>query len=70
MRITEAHTFADGNITTAGPGLAIKNNVDTTRLYNDLDTSNYFGGLTVSEDDDTTLTITEYDRSWVPGWTL
>lgn len=70
MRITDAHTFADGNITTAGPGLAIKNNVDTTRLYDDLDTSNYFGGLTVWEDDDTTLTITEYDRSWVPGWTL
>lgn len=70
MRITDAHTFADGNITTAGTGIAIKNNVDTSALYHDLDTSNYFGGLTVLEDDDTTLTITEYDRSWIPGWSL
>jgi len=71
IRISDQVTFDTAQIETAGAGLAIKNNVDPLNLYHDAATQTYFGGLTnVFEDDNTTLTITEYDRSWIPGWTL
>lgn len=70
MRITDAHTFTDANITTAGPGLSIVNQVNALALYDDQATEDYFVALNNLYNDDTTLTITEYDRSWVPGWTL
>ena len=69
IRISDDVTFNEANINTAGEGLAIKNNADSTALYRDDRTATYFGDLTnVFEDDDTTLTIEEYDRSWIPNW--
>jgi len=73
IRISDDITFTESNISTAGTGIAIKNNVDTTALYRDTATETYFQDVskmaTVLEDDDTTLSITEYDRSWIPNWT-
>lgn len=73
IRITDTPTFDGEEITTAGAGLAIKNNVTASALYADTATETYFQNTTlmptVLEDDDTSLTITEFDRSWVPGWT-
>ncbi len=70
VRISDNITFTEANISTAGAGIAIKNKVDATALYKDADTETYFNGLSnVLVNDDTTLNITEYDRSWIPGWT-
>jgi hypothetical protein len=70
IRVSDT-TITGAEIETAGAGIAIKNNADTTALYRDAATETIFDGLaTVLEDDDTTLTITEYDRSWIPGWSL
>jgi hypothetical protein len=73
IRVTDTPTFDGEEITTAGDGIAIKNNVTASALYADADTETYFQDNTlmptVLEDDDTSLTITAYDRSWVPGWT-
>ena len=70
IRISDQITFDEAAITTAGAGIAIKNSASATALYRDTETETYFDGLTnVYEDDNTTLTITEYDRSWIPGWT-
>lgn len=74
IRISDQITFDQSNISTAGAGIAIKNTVDATALYKDTATMDYFKDTakmsTVLEDNDTSLTITEYDRSWIPGWTL
>jgi len=73
IRISDDITFTESNISTSGAGIAIKNNADAAALYRDDKTKTYFQDsnkmATVLEDDDTTLTITEYDRSWIPGWT-
>jgi len=70
IRISDQITVDTAEIETAGPGMAIKNYVNGANLYRDTFTSDYFATMTnVFEDDDTTLTITEYDRSWIPGWT-
>lgn len=73
IRISDSITFTEAKISTAGTGIAIKNKADATALYKDTDTQNYFQDTakmaTVLENDDTTLSITEYDRSWIPGWT-
>jgi hypothetical protein len=73
IRISDTPTFNGEEITTAGAGIAIKNNVTATALYDDTATETYFQDTnlmpTVLEDDDTTLSITPYDRSWIPGWT-
>ncbi|MFV1873451.1 MAG: hypothetical protein ACMZ64_09040 [Oleiphilus sp.] len=49
--------------TVSGSGLAVKNNVNSTALFT-TGSAAEFGGLAVLSDDDTTLTITEYDASW------
>ncbi len=70
IRISDDITFTLAGIETAGAGIAIKNNADAAALYRDDATEAYFDTLTnVFEDDDTSLSITEYDRSWIPGWT-
>jgi len=73
IRISDDITFTESNISTAGTGIAIKNNADASALYRDTATETYFQDVskmaTVLEDDDTTLSITEYDRSWIPNWT-
>jgi len=73
IRISDQVTFDESNISTAGTGIAIINKVDATALYRDAATETYFQDgtkmSTVLENDDTTLTISEYDRSWIPGWT-
>jgi hypothetical protein len=70
IRVSDT-TITGAEIETAGAGIAIKNNADNAELYRDTATETIFDGLTtVLEDDDTSLTITEYDRSWIPGWTL
>ena len=70
VRISDDITFTEANISTAGSGIAIKNSVDATALYRDSATEMYFNDnmTTVHEDDNTSLTITEYDRSWIPNW--
>lgn len=70
VRITDQHTFDDANITTAGAGISIVNEVTGTALYDDAATETYFVSLNNVYNDNTTLNITEYDRSWVPGWSL
>ena len=73
IRISDQVTFDASNISTAGSGIAIMNKADATALYKDSATEAYFQDTakmaTVLENDATTLTITEYDRSWIPGWT-
>ncbi len=73
IRISDTPTFNGEEIETTGAGLAIKNKANSSALYHDADTTTYFQNTTlmstVLEDDDTSLTITEYDRSWIPGWT-
>lgn len=73
IRISDQVTFDGANIATAGAGIAIKNKANVTALYKDAATETYFQDTskmaTVLENDDTTLSITEYDRSWIPGWT-
>lgn len=49
--------------TVSGSGLAVKNNVNSTALFT-TGSAAEFAGLAVLSDDDTTLTITEYDASW------
>ncbi|MCG8610276.1 MAG: DUF4214 domain-containing protein [Pseudomonadales bacterium] len=70
IRISNQNTFDQAQIETAGAGLAIKNTVNASAIYRDADTEAYFNGLSnVFVDDNTTLDVTEYDRSWIPGWT-
>ena len=73
IRISDQVTFDQSQISTAGAGIAIKNKANTTALYHNAETTTYFQDTTkmatVLEDDDTSLSITEYDRSWIPGWT-
>ncbi|MFT6903554.1 MAG: hypothetical protein ACJAS1_000198 [Oleiphilaceae bacterium] len=73
IRVSDTPTISGQQITTAGAGIAIKNKVNNAALYHNADTTTYFQNATlmptVLEDDDTSLTITEYDRSWIPGWT-
>lgn len=73
IRISDQVTFDESNISTAGAGIAIMNKADATALYRDAATTTYFQDVskmaTVLENDDTTLSITEYDRSWIPDWT-
>ena len=71
IRISDQVTFDQAQIETAGPGMAIKNEANATELYRDTETESYFDGLdNVLEDDDESLSIDEYDRSWIPGWEL
>ncbi len=49
--------------TVSGSGLAVKNTVNSTALFT-TGSEAEFDGLAVLSDDDTTLTITEYDASW------
>ncbi|MEE4251740.1 MAG: hypothetical protein V2I38_14225, partial [Alcanivoracaceae bacterium] len=68
VRITDAPTFDVEEIETAGAGLAIKNLANASAIFHDTATQDYFDTLSnVFEDDNTTLTITEYDYSWVPN---
>lgn len=70
IRISDDVTFDQAQIETVGAGIAIKNKANTSALYHNQATEDYFDGLTtVLEDDDTTLSITEYDYSWIPGLT-
>jgi hypothetical protein len=57
--------------TTSGNGLAIKNNVNAALIWEDTATSDFAATVTpaVQEDADISSGITEYDRSWIPGWT-
>lgn len=70
IRISDQVTFDTAQIETAGSGIAIVNAVTPAALYHDQATEDYFVALNNVYNDDTTLTITEYDRSWVPGWSL
>lgn len=70
VRISDQHTLDDANISTAGAGISIVNEVNATALYHDQATEDYFVALNNVYNDDTTLTITEYDRSWIPDWNL
>ena len=75
IRISDDNTFTLEGIKVAGEGLAIKNNANPAALYRDEATQNYFQSDAIGntdlvlEDDNSTLTIPEYDRSWIPGWT-
>jgi hypothetical protein len=57
--------------TTSGNGLAIKNNVNAALIWEDTATSDFAATVNpaVQEDADISSGITEYDRSWIPGWT-
>ena len=62
----EAIRVSDTGIGTSavasGSGLAVKNNANSTALFSDGSEAQVTG--TVLKDDDTSLTITEYDASW------
>ncbi len=65
VRISDQVTFDQAQIETAGSGIAIKNNVNASALYSDVETQNYFQGMAnVAEDAE--LSVPEYDYSWIP----
>ena len=61
IRVSETGIGTGATVT--GSGLAIKNKVNSSALFT-TDSEAEFDGTAVLSDDDTTLSITEYDASW------
>lgn len=72
---TEAMRVSDGaaagtTFSVGANGFAIENKVDATAIFHDdVSTAGYENAGDVQADTDISASLTEYDHSWIPGWT-